>query len=244
MISDDLMINEKLRQLKKQSSMTTQELSIKSRIPLPTIHKLLSGETTNPKYNTLTAFLDALDHELTIQSIYEEESPALSIMERDIIARYQGLSNEGKRFISDTLDQFSAYEQNEITPKPSGNSLYTCCRLLPVLAAISIQISTTLNPSLPKRFRIKPNTPSGSPVTVWNRPTIRTISSLLNRLISLTVVMWVLSSLMGMPILNNSGIMPLSPLTLYMIPLFPTNMIPCVSSAGFWVVTPSDPDAF
>ncbi|WKY43503.1 S24 family peptidase [Eubacteriaceae bacterium ES2] len=115
------MINEKLRQLKKQSSMTTQELSIKSRIPLPTIHKLLSGETTNPKYNTLTAFLDALDHELTIQSIYEDESPLLSIMDRDILARYQTLSTEGKKFISDTLDQFSAYEHNEINfPNPEA----------------------------------------------------------------------------------------------------------------------------
>ncbi|WKY46905.1 S24 family peptidase [Eubacteriaceae bacterium ES3] len=115
------MINEKLRQLKKQSSMTTQELSMKSRIPLPTIHKLLSGETTNPKYNTLTAFLDALDHELIIQAIHEEELPTLSLMDRDILSRYQTLSNEGKKFISDILDQFSDYEQKELSfPNPEA----------------------------------------------------------------------------------------------------------------------------
>lgn len=105
------MINEKLRELKKQSGLTAQGLADKSGIPLPTIHKLLSGETKNPKYETLTAVLKALDHEIRLNPITDQHEIPYTHREIQLISLYRQLSEDGQNFFNGNLLQFLHYEK-------------------------------------------------------------------------------------------------------------------------------------
>ncbi len=60
------MYRDNLRTRKEKLGWTTEELSIRSGVPVGTINKILSGETVSPRYDTILALNRAFD---------EEESP-------------------------------------------------------------------------------------------------------------------------------------------------------------------------
>lgn len=105
------MLNTMLRQLKKQSNLTAREIADISGIPLPTIHKLLSGETTNPKYETLKAIVEAFSHQLKIVAISDEKQLLSNDKETEIIASYRKLSSRGKELINKSLLALIDYEK-------------------------------------------------------------------------------------------------------------------------------------
>lgn len=105
------MINEKIRALKKQSGITAVALAEKSGIPLPTIHKLLSGETTNPKYETLTAVLGALGYQLDLKPLKKDDEFSFSDREIQLISLYRQLSEDGQTHFNGHLLQFMHYEK-------------------------------------------------------------------------------------------------------------------------------------
>jgi SOS-response transcriptional repressor LexA len=116
------MLNEKLRELKNRSGLTAQKLADKSGIPLPTIHKLLSGETTNPKYETLNAVLSALDHEMQIKPIVDASSLPYSQREVQLVSLYRQLSEEGQTLFNGNLLQFMHYEK-KLTQSPGNQPI-------------------------------------------------------------------------------------------------------------------------
>lgn len=105
------MMNEKIRQLKKQTGITSLQLSKKSGIPLPTIHKLLSGETTNPKYETLKAVVKAMNYQLTINPLADSVDLCFTEREIQLISLYRQLSDDGQTLFNGHLLQFMHYEK-------------------------------------------------------------------------------------------------------------------------------------
>lgn len=73
---------EKISEYKKKLGLTTEELSIKSGIPLGTLNKILSGATKDPKLETLKAIarvlglslddFDDMDMEKAPEPAYDE----------------------------------------------------------------------------------------------------------------------------------------------------------------------------
>lgn len=57
------MKNEELKALKDKSGLTAQQIADKSNIPLPTVKRVLSGQTQDPGYETLTAIIKAMTPE-------------------------------------------------------------------------------------------------------------------------------------------------------------------------------------
>jgi Uma2 family endonuclease len=71
------MFKDNLRQRKNQLGWTTEELSIRSGVPVGTINKILSGETASPRYDTILALNRAFE---------EEEMPEDPSMLREDVA--------------------------------------------------------------------------------------------------------------------------------------------------------------
>ncbi|HEY5555714.1 XRE family transcriptional regulator [Acetobacterium sp.] len=104
------MINEQIRALKKQSKMTAAQLSEKSGVPLPTVHKVLSGETKNPKYETLKAVVEAFDYSIQFEPLQDGEKPFFSEKEFGIIGLFRQLSSDGKAFFQKDIKNLIDYE--------------------------------------------------------------------------------------------------------------------------------------
>ena len=130
------MITEKIKTLKKQSKMTAHDLSEKSGIPLPTIHKLLSGETKNPKYDTLKAVVAAMDYQLQLEPIQTEGTDHYSDQEIQMMVLYRQLSADGQFLFAENLAQFIAYEQERIPQQPAQTTRELPLYLLPASAGV------------------------------------------------------------------------------------------------------------
>lgn len=63
---------EYIKKRKKELNMTTEELSKKSGVPIGTLNKILAGQTTDPKFETLKAICKALS--ISIADIVNYES--------------------------------------------------------------------------------------------------------------------------------------------------------------------------
>lgn len=55
---------DELRKMKSKSGMTTREIASASNIPEPTLEKLFSGQTKDPKLNTVIQLVHFLGHTL------------------------------------------------------------------------------------------------------------------------------------------------------------------------------------
>lgn len=97
--------------LKIKSGLTAAQLSQKSGVPLATVHKLLSGETTNPKLETLNAVLAALSYQLEIRPLDDSNNECLSELEWQLITLYRQLSGSAQNLFNGLLLQFMHYEK-------------------------------------------------------------------------------------------------------------------------------------
>lgn len=61
---------------KNELKITTEELSEKSGVPIGTLNKILAGQTTDPKFETLKALCKALEIKLSDLDDYEPETIA------------------------------------------------------------------------------------------------------------------------------------------------------------------------
>ncbi|MBC3797390.1 S24 family peptidase [Acetobacterium tundrae] len=130
------MITEKIKTLKKQSKLTAHELSEKSGIPLPTIHKLLSGETKNPKYETLNAVVAALDYQLELAPQQNREQARYSEAEIRMMTLYRQLSTDGQALLYENLAQLLQYEKDRNLKKAAEPMRELPLYLLPASAGI------------------------------------------------------------------------------------------------------------
>lgn len=54
------MLHEKLSELKSQAGMTAQQIAEKGHVPASTVSRVLSGQTPDPSFQTVTAIVQAL----------------------------------------------------------------------------------------------------------------------------------------------------------------------------------------
>ena len=64
---------EKIAEYKKKLGITTEELSLRSGVPVGTLNKILSGDTKDPKLGTLKAIARVVGLTLDDFDDYEEE---------------------------------------------------------------------------------------------------------------------------------------------------------------------------
>lgn len=58
------MVSQFLRELKAEKKLTTQQIADRSRVPLSTVSRVLSGPTDNPSFATICAIVKAMDGSL------------------------------------------------------------------------------------------------------------------------------------------------------------------------------------
>lgn len=64
---------------KKELNMTTEELSERSGVPVGTLNKILAGQTSDPKFETVKAICKALDISLAALDDYETQQEVHTI---------------------------------------------------------------------------------------------------------------------------------------------------------------------
>lgn len=79
------MKHEELKALKDKSGLTAQQIADKSNVPLPTVNRILSGQTQDPGYETLTAIINAMAHEESAKP--DDHERLVAVYERTIIQK-------------------------------------------------------------------------------------------------------------------------------------------------------------
>lgn len=102
---------EKIAEYKKKLGITTEELSIKSGVPVGTLNKILSGDTKDPKLGTLKAIARVLgltlddfdDYEIGEENLNNE--PTYEDVERLIARNGKKMSVEQKMHLIKLLSE-------------------------------------------------------------------------------------------------------------------------------------------
>lgn len=77
------MLYKKLQDLKNSSGMTIQEISDKSKVPLPTVKRIFSGQTPDPGYSSVIAIIKALNGSIDdIQEAMQENSRSAAVTQK------------------------------------------------------------------------------------------------------------------------------------------------------------------
>lgn len=111
---------EQLRMMKQKSKMTTAEISKISKIPEPTLEKLFSGATKEPKLSTMYqlvhAFGKTLDDLLPSESIKKEPSDISAEMTDDpnlkkILENFDSMNLSGQYALADYSGYLATKEE-------------------------------------------------------------------------------------------------------------------------------------
>ncbi len=94
---------ERIKEIKKQKSITNEELAKMTGISLSTLSKLLSGYRGDFKFGTIKVIAEALDTSLDYLAYGEEASPtkAVSPREEELITDFRKLSKENQVRVKD-----------------------------------------------------------------------------------------------------------------------------------------------
>lgn len=90
---------ERVKDLKKQKKITTDELSKNSGIPTGTLNKLLTGQTKNPSYDTYERLAKALGTSVKYITDGNDDSNM-----RDFFEKYEKLDQKGKDAVNAELN--------------------------------------------------------------------------------------------------------------------------------------------
>ena len=96
-----------IQELKKKNGLTIDELSTLSGVPVGTLNKILSGQTRDPKLETLKAIARVLGCTLDDFDDPKETNPAESFTENEIhlIKKYRCLDEHGKDIADTVIDK-------------------------------------------------------------------------------------------------------------------------------------------
>lgn len=97
-------ISDNISKMIKQKNISLQELSEKSGIPLSTVKKISSGNTKDPKFDTIKSLAKALGCRLADLE-GDNDTVMYNAMERSLISKYRAVSNERKKFIEYVIDR-------------------------------------------------------------------------------------------------------------------------------------------
>ena len=103
-----------LLEMKRASKMTIKQISEESGVPLGTLNKLFSGQTEDPKLNTLKSVVYCLGYTLTDLDTPAEEikkSPSLEDGDEEILNLYHRLDSEDKLIIKGEMRGLLLHEK-------------------------------------------------------------------------------------------------------------------------------------
>jgi len=116
---------EKIAELKKKLGITTEELSIRSGVPIGTLNKILNGTTKDPKLETLKAISKVLGctlddfNDVTDIQRYNfsefENFKKLTDHEKRLLAYYYALTDLGKKKVMDNIEDLSKIYASDST---------------------------------------------------------------------------------------------------------------------------------
>lgn len=90
-----LELEHRLNKLKEEKGLTAKELAEASGVPLPTVNRILSGQTPDPCYSTVCRLLDVLGASNDDKKTFEESSNVEHY--KSMIALYErGLAQRNK----------------------------------------------------------------------------------------------------------------------------------------------------
>ncbi len=111
-----------LVRMKKESGKTIKQISEESRVPLGTLNKLFSGQTKDPKVETLRAVVYSLGY--TLDDLEQKKSPGLiqedteelsvgevvsAFVSAGLVPRGKDLTEEDVRFLMSIIDAVSRW---------------------------------------------------------------------------------------------------------------------------------------
>ena len=96
---------EKLRQLKKKSNMTNQQIAEKSNIPESTVARIFSGKTPNPTVTTVISMARAMGGSAA-DLLNEEDGAAAGSLTKQ--PKFDGADNGGENAADETANRSSA----------------------------------------------------------------------------------------------------------------------------------------
>lgn len=102
----------RLKEMKKQSGLTTKKISELSGLPEPTLEKIFAGQTKDPKLNTIRSVVHCLGYTLddlspaakSTSAAADTETEELSEDTQQLLANYSKLNNEGKAIARDAVE--------------------------------------------------------------------------------------------------------------------------------------------
>ena len=99
---------EKISEYKKKLNLTTEELSLKSGVPIGTLNKILSGATKDPKLETLKAIARVLGLSLN------DFDDSTNIAVQTTVAAHK----DGENFTPEELEKIEEYKKLLIAARP------------------------------------------------------------------------------------------------------------------------------
>ncbi len=96
--------SEKVKLLKAQKKMTTEDLSARTGIPVGTLSKILSGATETPKLGIAVKVAEALETSLEYLCGMSEHQP-ITEEEKALIDSYNMLDARGKKYINEMINR-------------------------------------------------------------------------------------------------------------------------------------------
>ena len=97
---------ERINILKKQMGITTEELSKRSGIPAGTLNKILSGQTSDPKLETVKAIARVL--ECSIDEFVDDDGKfsknVFTVEECRLVEKYRSLDSHGRKAVDAIID--------------------------------------------------------------------------------------------------------------------------------------------
>lgn len=100
-------IAERLQKLKAASGLTIKEIAKKSGIPMPTVEKVLGGQTKNPSLNSVQQILYAMGY--TLDDLSENKrASTISAEALKIAQKYENLNTTSKGAVSALITYYEA----------------------------------------------------------------------------------------------------------------------------------------
>jgi transcriptional regulator with XRE-family HTH domain len=96
---------DRINQMKKETDMTLEEISVKSKIAKGTLNKIFAGQTKDPQLSNIKAIVHALGHTLDdLECDFPLPAFEVSSQEQVILTKFRELPEQVKEDILDFID--------------------------------------------------------------------------------------------------------------------------------------------
>ena len=110
-------VSKKLQELKALSGLTIKEIAQKSEVPMPTVEKILGGQTKNPSLNSVQQILHAMG--FTLDDLAEtKKASTISAEALKIAKRYDSLNNTSKGAVTALINYYETKSEVKMKSIP------------------------------------------------------------------------------------------------------------------------------